>query len=280
MKQLVCCLFLILISVYSVQAQEQADQEIFDEFMNYATSENLAEKATGERIAAIARFFLETPYKGCTLEAEGPERLQVNLRELDCTTLVENVLALNLTFEAQTKDFDTFKNKLTLIRYRNGLIDGYPSRLHYTTDWLLNNKEKGLLKIVCLGRKAESFPINVNFMSTHPEAYPALQNAPEYVKAMAAHEDRINRQSLKYLPKEKVESGQKYIRTGDIIAVTTNLKGLDFSHLGIAIVGKDKQIYLLHASSSGKKVIISQTNLKEYLSDIKKHTGIVVARPL
>ena len=42
----------------------------------------------------IGKFFLGTPYVTGTLETEGAEHLVVNLREYDCVTFVENVVAL------------------------------------------------------------------------------------------------------------------------------------------------------------------------------------------
>ena len=44
----------------------------------------------------FARQFLGVPYVAYTLEKFSSERLIVNTRELDCTTLIENVTALTL----------------------------------------------------------------------------------------------------------------------------------------------------------------------------------------
>jgi len=270
----------VLLTVSS-QAQQTEDQLIFRSFLEYARNERLAEKETGERVAAIGCFFIGTPYVGGTLEADGPECLQINLRGLDCTTLVENVLALNLMLQSEKTTFDTFKEKLTLIRYRDGILDQYPSRLHYTSDWIGNNLAKGLIKVVCMGDSAMLFPLQLNFMSTHPEYYPALEANTDFVAAMAAHETRINDVSrLMYLPKERVRAAGSCIQTGDIIAITTGTPGLDYSHLGLAIRDKNGQVYLLHASSAAKKVVLSDKPLSDYLLDIKRHTGITVVRPL
>jgi len=272
-------LILFLFIALTLQAQEQSDLSIFQSFMNYSKTENLQALKNGERVAAIAKFFINSPYVGGTLEAEGPERLQVNLRGFDCTTFVEIVLALNLTIDAANQDFDNFRSKLKYIRYRDGVLNGYPSRLHYTTDWIFNNQKKGLVKIVSTGGKSISFPLKVGYMSTHPESYLALKDNPEFVREIADQEKRINQISFKYLPKNKVEQAIGYIKTGDIIAITTNIAGLDFSHLGFAVIDEKGQVHLLHASSSGKKVMVSEEAISDYLADVKKHTGIIVARP-
>jgi hypothetical protein len=69
------------------------------------------------------------------------------------------------------------------------------------------------------------------------------------------------------------------MKTGDIIATTTEISGLDVSHTGY-IYKDDYGTYFLHASLSKKQVIISDVELKEYLNNDKKKTGIMIARPL
>ena len=274
-------IFLLLIFLCScafTHAQKNADSLAFCDFRDYAIKEKITEKKTGERIMAIANFFLEKPYVASTLETDGPERLQINLQELDCTTFVETVLALHNVLKEINPDFDAYKRILTSIRYRNGIINGYPSRLHYTTDWLLDNQRKGYINLVLLNCSSDTLNLNLNFMSTHPQYYPALKNTPAYIEEMFKIENLLNQQIINYIPKEKLTDKSSNIHTGDIIAITTSMKGLDFSHLGFAFRNHDT-VYLLHASSISKKIKISTQSLKEYLLAINKDTGIVIARP-
>jgi len=278
MKRLVSIL-LVLTLTCAVFAQDSADSILFQKFLRFASKEKLDKKLTGERVAAVGRFFLGTPYVAYTLEAPGPERLQLNLHGLDCTTLVENALAFSRLLVSDKQDFKTYMELLTAIRYRDGKLDGYPSRLHYASDWLTNNIQKGFLQTIEMGCNAEMLRPQVSYMSTHPNAYAALKADSLLIPIIAAQEVKINQLSFDYLPKNKVTDKAACIKNGDIIAISTGFPGLDFSHLGIAIRQKGK-IYLLHASSTGKKVLISEMPLSEYLAGIKKHTGIVVVRPL
>jgi len=272
-------LWLIFVcSCTSTHAQKDTDSLVFRGFLDYAIKEKITEKETGYRIISIAQFFLEKPYVASTLETDGPEHLQVNLREFDCTTFVETVLALHNVLKETNPDFDTYKRMLTSIRYRNGIIIGYPSRLHYTTDWLLDNQRKGFITLVQPSCSSDTLNLNLNFMSTHPSYYPALKNNPANIEEMSKIEASLSQQTLHYIPKEDLTGKSPDIHNGDMIAITTSIKGLDFSHLGFAFCNHDT-INLLHASSSSKKVIISIQSLKEYLSAIDKHTGIVIARP-
>jgi hypothetical protein len=102
----------------------------------------------GELMVKVGSFFLETPYVANTLETEGEERLVINLREMDCTTFAENCLALTRTIQSKRPGVDQFWQELARVRYRNAKINGYTSRLHYTTDWIFNNQQKKLVQDV------------------------------------------------------------------------------------------------------------------------------------
>lgn len=270
--------FGVLFMALACQAQSSSDQAIFDRFLTVAKTDKLAEKPAGAQMEAIARFFLGTPYVAGTLEGDAQETLRVNLRELDCTTLVENVLALHLTLAKADPSFDDFKQNLLKVRYRNGELLDFTSRLHYTSEWISNNQSKGFVSVVPLGELAKPFPLTVYYMSANPREYPALVAAPSFLPALAAIESDINALSVSYVPKNAVRSAYPLIQTGDIIAITTDKEGLDYSHLGIAVKDASGVVRLLHASSSAKQVVVTDSDLFDYLAGVKQHTGITVVR--
>jgi hypothetical protein len=245
------------------------DTVIFERFLQYAEK--------GDRsILRTARFFMDTPYVGGTLEGDSVERLRVNLRELDCVTFVENVVALHLMLQSEQHTFAGFCSILQHIRYRDGVIDGYLSRLHYTSEWHDNNRKKGMISQPAIPARREFVP-SVSFMSTHCDAYPALKTNPEWCRQIVAIEKKINELKLFYIPKEQVKDCDTYLQTGDIIGITTTIKGLDISHTGLVVM-QDGKAYLLHASSEAKKVVMSDETLHDYLAERKNNLGIVVAR--
>jgi len=126
-----------------------------------------AEKPINELIAEIGLTFSGTPYVAATLENGVDEKLVINLRELDCTTFVESCLALARTVKLGKTDFESFINQLELIRYRDGICNQYPSRLHYFSEWIHNNQNKNFVseKPNFQGVKVNK---SINFMSTHP----------------------------------------------------------------------------------------------------------------
>jgi len=239
----------------------------------------LAVSDTAENtIEAIGKLFLDTPYVAKTLEIGTKESLVINLRGLDCTTFIENVLAFHKLRKGTKNDLDTYIEALKGIRYRDGVLNGYPSRLHYFSDWIMNNEKKGIVRDITSELGGEELDKEINFMSTHRDAYPFLSNDQNY-KAIAVYEKELNQKQLCYLPKDRILEVEKYIQSGDIIALTTTIKGLDITHTGIAILQEDNRIYLLHASTIGK-VVISKLPLTEYLKKIKNNSGIMIARPL
>lgn len=267
---------LLILSLACVSAFAQTDDKaIFEQYKSTANPKLSLDKL----IVETGKFFLDRPYVGATLEGNDPERLVVNLRELDCTTFVETTFALALTARSREFTYDNFCNTLTNIRYRNGKIDQYPSRLHYFTDWILDNTKKGLVKDITPKISNDTIRFSVGFMSTHPDKYKALAAHPEFIPQIAARETLINGMTFNYIPKEKVADKASKIKSGDIIAITTNLKGLDISHVGFAI-RKGKELCFMHASSTGKKVLITESSLADYLKGVKIHTGIIVLRPI
>ena len=83
-----------------------------------------------------------------------------------------------------------------------------------------------------------------------------MKKNPELVKEMASHEKNWQGTIVSYIPKEKLDlpSDELKIKDGDVLALVTNIKGLDIVHVGFAF-WKEGKLHLLHASSSAKKVI-------------------------
>ena len=230
----------------------------------------------------FARHFLGIPYVAHTLEAQGDERLVVNTRQLDCTTLVETVTALTQCAYRQQYSWQAYLKALTAMRYRKGVIDRYPSRIHYFTEWITQNSKTSL--VAELQQPNPPFmaiqTVDVNYMSNHPESYQALRQHPDYVGEIREMEQRVSGQQFRYIPKARVGRSaelRKVIRDGDIIAITCKKAGLDIAHLGFA-VWKKGNLHLLNASQLHKKVVEESMTLWQYLQKHPSHTGIRIIR--
>jgi len=253
------------------------DRQIFEQIVRQCGNDLNLE--TGDLVIKIGRFFLETPYVANTLEAGDTEKLVINLRELDCTTYAENCLALARTLQLKNPGFDNFARQLQHIRYRDGIRNGYPSRLHYFSDWIFNNDQKKCVKSVSKEIAHTLVPNQVNFMTTHPDSYPALQKNTDFITEMARQETEISQRMTWFIPENKLAEVEDKIKDGDIIGITTNIEGLDISHVVIAL-RINGRIRFIHASSKAMKVEISDETLEDYLLHSKMASGVMVARPL
>jgi hypothetical protein len=238
--------------------------------------EGISKKDNNSMLANGLKF-LGVPYVAHTLEVNSPkETLVLNQKQLDCTTFVENALARSLC--KNPDNLTEFAANLTKIRYRNGIINGYPSRLHYSTEWVMNGVKNGYLVDEAAIHSKDTLTVHVSFMSTHVSSYPQLACSADNVAAITRKEKELTGTVAHYVPVAKLPvKGLKWIHNGDIILLVTNMKGLDNSHLGIAIYQKG-ELHLLHASSADKKVKIQEEPLCQQLAKRKGCLGIRVVR--
>ena len=98
-----------------------------------------AQTADEDRMLTNAIKYLDIPYAAHTLDLDGPEELTLNCDEVDCNTLVEYVLAESLCpiINGDVSE-TTFAEKIQMIRYRYGQVNGYTSRLNYITELIDN----------------------------------------------------------------------------------------------------------------------------------------------
>lgn len=253
------------------------DSVIFAETVTWVQQSGLDSLDVAALTAAIGRRFVGDPYVPYTLEAEGEERLVVNLREFDCVTFIEQSLAIARAVKAGSPTYAEFKNQLRMIRYRDGELTGYPSRLHYFSEWIANNEAKGIVENVTreLGGVEDTEPIT--FMSEHREAYRQLADSANF-DAIRGVEERLRTLPRYYIPEAQIGDVADQIQEGDVIAATSTVAGLDIAHTGIA-VRIDGRLHLMHAPLVGSVVEISELPLAERILDIDGQDGILVARP-
>jgi len=260
-----------------IHLSDSTDQAIFNSIRKIAISISIDSLPQQDKIVEVAKMFMQTAYVGGTLDGNEKEQLVVNLREMDCTTYLENVVALSKALSKKEVKADDFLKELENLRYRNGKLTDYSSRLHYFSDWIYENEKKGIVKNITSEIGGEVYHKTINFMSTHVNSYPALQSDTVLVDEIRKTEKEINKRELFFIPETNIQQIEGKIQNGDLIAITTKVEGLDISHVGIAIHVNDR-LHLMHASSKAKKVIISDIPLAEMLMKSKYQSGIMVAR--
>jgi hypothetical protein len=264
----------------------EEDWNVFSGKVRWAAEARLDTLPTGAAVGALARTFVGAPYVPHTLEVEGAEKLVVNFRGFDCVTLVENVLATvrfvrgggagRLADRGRAEA--AYEALLREIRYRNGVVAGYPTRLHYFSDWIYDNERRGIVRDVTASLGGVPDPDRIDFMSTHPEAYRQLADS-QVLEGIRSVEAAISSRPRHYVPQGSIATVADAIEEGDVIAATSSIPGLDVAHTGIA-VRIDGALHLLHAPLVGESVEISDSPLAERIARISGQDGIVVARPV
>ena len=281
MKQiliLVCTLFAFVQGAAAFEKGDarftQKDVENFQEVMNLLAPDR--DLPMSELVIKVAKHFLGTPYVAGTLEIE-PERLTVNTRETDCILFVEMCLAMSLTAKEAEPTFEKYVDNLRQLRYRNGKVDGYASRLHYTSEWIIQGETRGLFQEVSRQCGGSVLDQKFNFMSTHPASYKQLKDNPKAVAKIRIAEQNLETWDYWYIPKADLPECIKNIKTGDIIGFNSSTPGLDIAHVAYAYWEGDTLTFI-HASYTDKKVVINKTPLVPYTNGIKGHNGLRVIR--
>ena len=235
----------------------------------------------GELMLHFGRHFIGRPYVGKTLEGNDSERLVVNLRQLDCTTLVETALALTMCAMRGDTAFADYCSALRSIRYEGGVVD-YCSRLHYFSHWIEANTAGG---VVCeVQAPAEVFPgvqtVATGYMTANAGKYPMMAGRPDRVECIARMERRVAGLKRRYIPKGRLADTpqlRRAVRDGDILALTTGKAGLDTQHIGIAVWRGDG-LHLLNASLPRGGVVEEEATLARYMAGQRNQVGVRVVR--
>jgi hypothetical protein len=232
----------------------------------------------GEIITLVGEELLGNPYVGGILDVSNTEKCVVNLDELDCVTFFEQSLAIARLIKKNDLSYESLIKEVTLTRYRNGNLNGYTSRLHYTSDWIYDNVKKRVINDITKELDGKKIRFNLSFMSKNPKYYKQLKNNPGLTGEMSKIENVINARDYYYIPIKNIREIENELQSGDIIALVTSKEGLDYSHTGL-INKKDGTAHFMHASSKKKKVVLD-VRISEYASQVASNVGISVLRPI
>ena len=218
-----------------------------------------------------------TPYVAGMLDETDQEDLVIRLDGFDCVLLVESAVAAARAAAVGDSSIQGYAREIETLRYRNGHRDGYGSRLHYFTDWIANNEDRGIVEEVTVEAGGRPYVHELNFMSTNRSLYPKIADNDSLYSIIVDTETELRERDFFFIPQAEIADAYQHIQAGDIIAITTSVAGLDISHTGIAYV-KDGKVGFLHASTSAGVTVAP--DLSTYVNGNSKQTGIMVARPL
>lgn len=230
------------------------------------------------KVTRAALLLAGKPYVGGTLDNGACEQMVVNLCKFDCVTFQETCLALAKDAMDPEPGFRNFVSHIENMRYRDGRNTGYASRLHYSTDWILDNTRRGNAQDLTPDLGGVRMTGAINFMSTHADKYKALEEEPSLVDSMKIREKYLTANHVTYIPKARIDQHANNIESGSLIFIATAIPGLGYSHVGIAY-NDGGRLRMIHASSTEKKVTTTTSTLQEYLMGQSKALGITVLKP-
>lgn len=225
-----------------------------------------------------ARRLLGTPYVAHTLEGD-QEVLTINIHELDCTTFVETLYALARTTLSRRYSWRDYAAHLEDLRYRGGTMGDYSSRLHYISEWIVDNRLRGNMQDITPDLPHVDYLVkNIDFMTHHTDSYRQLKDDSVMVEKIRRFELRSHR--FPYVKRSWLNDKElkAALRSGDFVGLVAKVEGLDISHMGIIIVDEKGDPYLLDASMTGGKVMLESKPLFKYLERSKSNIGIRVFR--
>ncbi len=244
------------------------------------------QEAPGAQMVRAAKHLLGQPYEAGTQEGR-EERLRIYLTRTDCILFAETCLGLVRTVQRKGAQatFEDLAQTLQGTRYRDGAVDGYASRLHYTTEWIRQGERTGVFEDLSESLGGVRDARRIDFMSTHPDSYAPLKGESQYAKdnrgRIREMEMRVSALPRYYVPKERLTAVEERIQSGDILCFATSIDGLDYSHVVIAYREKPgDRLGFIHASTSAKRVVIEPRTLQAYLDANARILGISVLRVL
>ena len=256
----------------------------FDRLVARAESENWAALPIGERTARVGLALAGTPYVGYTLEIDDHvESPSADFNGLDCWTFYEISLGFARMVHAKPPPYapEDLLRLIELDRYRHGQCTGqYLSRIHFLEELFYDNEKRGLLTNITprLPGAERMGHRDIREMTVMWRHYRYLRNNPSLLPQMARIQEYVSDLPVYHVPKARVAADEKYLQTGDIIAITSRDTGGYTSHVGLAYRDSSGVLRFLHASSKQRRVLVDD-RLSVYLADKRDDAGIVVARP-
>ena len=236
-------------------------------------------KSVPELMVIAAKQMLGTEYVAGSLELV-PEQLKVSLVETDCILFVETCMAMAMNAKKGYDSPDSLCAAIQRTRYRNGIVDGYASRIHYTSEWIKQGENRGIFREITDVLSADNLSgQRFSYMSEHSDAYKQLKENPAGIATISKMEQYLNSFSDYYvIPKADVKKMEHLLKDGDILGFNSTVKGLDIAHVALVYHKENGEVGFIHASQGDGKVVIDVKSIHDYVNSRKNNNGIRIVR--
>lgn len=258
--------------------RDATTHEMFTEVMTFAQESKLYMEPFASIVKKVGERFMGLPWVEGLLDRSAEESLVVDLTQFDCVLYVETVLALARGIAVEDYSYDAFARNLESLRYRSGRMEGYCSRLHYFTEWIADNEARGVVSNTTASFGGVPLQKRLTFMSEHRSSYPRMADDDSLFQGIRSMEESLTGMRHVHIPQDHIRSIYPHLNSGDIVATSTHVAGLDVSHVGFAYRHGTDEVGFLHASKNGGVKV--SPDLANYVKSNGIQIGIIVARPL
>ncbi|NJK35821.1 MAG: DUF1460 domain-containing protein [Oscillatoriales cyanobacterium SM2_2_1] len=222
----------------------------------------------------IAQQYVGTPYQSGLLDQSPAEELVVRLDAFDCMLFVEMMLALARHVQQPQVSLAMHVQSL---RYINGVLDGYCSRLHYFSDWVRDNQRRGMVMELTSQWGGKTIRKTLNFMTRQRQAYRPMMRQDLFL-CIQKRERTLASVPMTYIPTAEIGRVVPLLQPGDVVAIATAVPNLDVTHTGLILSRRGTVAQLIHASPSGTVRVAA--DMAAYVRTVPQAIGIRVIRPL
>ena len=232
-------------------------------------------------------FFCQLMEGGSSTEFTQPmeeERLMVSLSHVDCTTVMEDVLALALCYRDGRITLADLKDYYRRMHYQDGIVS-FATRNHYFT-WIMQSAIKeGFVERISPDEPVFPFTgvqdIQPSYMTRNKYLFRPQMDDEKNYEAIALRQQQGVR--FTYVPRELLNMPQDselgVIRDGDIMAVVCDqhswARGVEVKHLLIA-KWMEGRLHFYHATNDG--LLLSSQDAYTYMKDKFTMIGVAVYR--
>ena len=246
-----------------------------------------AMKSVDKSMPLTEYFFRQLMEGGIATSMTQPqeeEHLIVSLSHVDCTTVMEDVLALALCYRDGRTTLADLKDYYRRMHYLDGVIS-FATRNHYFT-WIMQSAiNEGFVERISPDEPAFPFTgvmdLQPSYMTRNKHLFrPQMENKDNYAAIALRQQQGVR---FTYIPRELLNMPQDselgVIHDGDILAVAcdqhTWARGVEVKHLLIA-KWIDGKLYFYHASKDG--LGLSNMDAYTYMKDKFTMIGVAVYR--
>lgn len=219
----------------------------------------------GKLCGMIAERLIGQPFAPIT-QQDSLGMVEIRLDGFDDFAFVNSVAALAKIATSpggmHLKDLEVMLEKLT---FRRGESNGFPTRMLYGGDWVVDNHSRGNVKDLTEDYSANFKTKSLEYVGRHPQEYAALKDSATLERQKMV-EFGYRTFKIPHMKREMADSKGvlEDMHDGDLVMLLTNHPDKDILSMGYVIKRADG-FHLIHISDKDGKIVEEQETLGRYI---------------